>query len=225
MLGSPSPEQSETLLTPVAAPADGTSTITLTTTVRNSEGHFLPGRAISWTAVNSDYVFDLSSAVTDEYGVARVQVSSVTAATDTVAVVADGILIGEPTVQFTALPDTELSLEVTISTISTSAVIGDTVSFSIGVRNPADSTDTASSIELSGNLFETLQLDPLAPGEATVTGVQYIVTEEDLPELLLSVKVTASGAANPSVLVTGNSAVHTARQPGRHRSESLRVNR
>ena len=149
-------------------------------------------------------MFDLSSAVTDEYGVARVQVSSVTAATDTVAVVADGILIGEPTVQFTALPDTELSLEVTISTISTSAVIGDTVSFSIGVRNPADSTDTASSIELSGNLFETLQLDPLAPGEATVTGVQYIVTEEDLPELLLSVKVTASGAANPSVLVTGN---------------------
>ncbi|MCA9915183.1 MAG: Ig-like domain-containing protein, partial [Anaerolineae bacterium] len=70
-LGTPSRLRSETMVQPASALADGETPITLTTIVRDSQGHFLPNRPVTWVTSNPNLVFSASSGMTDQAGVAQ----------------------------------------------------------------------------------------------------------------------------------------------------------
>jgi hypothetical protein len=99
-LGAPSRLRSETVLMPVRATADGIATITMTTIVRDSQGRFLPGRAVTWTTTNPNLSLSAATSVTDEDGVATVQITSTAVTSGVVEIRALDVVVGRPLVQF-----------------------------------------------------------------------------------------------------------------------------
>jgi len=99
-LGAPSRLRSETVLMPTRTTADGSAAITMMTVIRDAQGRFLPARAVTWTSSNPNIVFSSPSSVTDDEGVATVQVTSGAVTSGVVEIRALGVVVGRPLVQF-----------------------------------------------------------------------------------------------------------------------------
>ena len=97
---TPSRLQSETQLVPQNASADGQSTITITTTVRDNQGRTLPNISVTWDTNNPHFVITPITVVTDENGVVSAEVTSDTISSAEVDVIANGIVVGRPWLEF-----------------------------------------------------------------------------------------------------------------------------
>src|SRR5690606_12260281 len=100
LLGAASRLRSETLLMPLNATADGSSVIQVLTVVRDAQGHFLPNRPVTWTTRNLNLVLSANSGLTDEQGVAQVEVRSGAVTSGVIEIMAEGVIVGRPLMQF-----------------------------------------------------------------------------------------------------------------------------
>lgn len=214
--GTVDPNTSTVTQTGSPQPADNVSAITITVTVRDASSNPLPNKQVTISAAPNTVNITPASATTNAQGVATFTVTSSTAGTYTISVVADGVTLTNPvTIQFTQVGGTP-DLSITKSANPVNFLAGQTGQFVLAIQNVgtgptsgtitvtdtlptlttfASAAGTGFTCQNVGTLVSCTRTTPMAAAE--LVGITINVTAQ-------AVTTQTSISNTASVLVTGD---------------------
>jgi len=131
---------------PASQPADGTSEITVTVTVKDADGKNIPNRSVQIFSDNANHQIINVTTITNASGQATFKVTSTVAGSGTITAIADGVAITDTaTATFTAVTLTVDAAQSTVETTATSTQTGSSNAVVITVT-----AKTAAGVPISG---------------------------------------------------------------------------
>jgi hypothetical protein len=131
---------------PTSQPADGTSEITVTVTVKDADGKNIPNRSVQIFSDNANHQIINVTTITNASGQATFKVTSTVAGSGTITAIADGVAITDTaTATFTAVTLTVDAAQSTVETTATSTQTGSSNAVVITVT-----AKTAAGVPISG---------------------------------------------------------------------------